>query len=358
VNDLQPLQYRTLLSEELQAVDDLMLEIHSRTPPQISEAIGGIIHSGGKRLRPALVLLSAHICEADIHRAIPLAAAVEMLHTATLIHDDLIDKSSIRRGVETINARWTSPATVLAGDIAFAWAANLATRGKSLDLMVRFSEVLEVICKGELLQMFEEQKVPTIAVADATRRKQVSNSETCARAYYERIYAKTASLFALATEAGPRLANAPQKEIHGLRNFGKLVGEAFQIADDVLDLMGTEESLGKPIGSDLHQGLITLPILRYLEIYPEDDRVLRILNRHPLPKDKFPPQTADIPRSEETSLIQHVISDFRHSGVAEQVMEEATNRVKMALTYLNAYPYTSYRRAMEEIAVFAVRRRY
>ncbi len=327
------LEYRTLLREELQDVNHLMLKIHSRTPGQVSEAIGRMINSGGKRLRPALVLLSAHLCGADIHRAIPLAAAVEMLHTATLIHDDLIDKASVRRGVQTLNARWSSAATVLAGDIAFAWAANLATRGEDLSLTVRFSEVLEVICNGELLQMFGEREIPLI------QRKHVTNVAACSRAYYKRIYAKTASLFALATEVGPRLANASSEEINRLHDFGKLVGQAFQIADDVLDLMGTETLLGKPVGSDLRQGLITLPILRYVEAQPEDDRVLKILHGN-------------------KAFIQGVIADFRRSGVAEHVMEEASNHVKMALTYLSSYPNTPYRRAMEEIADFAIRRRY
>jgi geranylgeranyl pyrophosphate synthase len=334
------LQYRSLLQEELREVNNLMLESHSQTPRQVSQAIGCIINSGGKRLRPALVLLSAHLCGADVQQAIPLAAAVEMLHTATLIHDDLIDKASVRRGVKTLNARWPPSATVLAGDIAFAWAANLATQGKNIDLIVRFCEVLEIICNGELLQIFGEQEIPL-----TPKRKQIADLDACFRAYYARTFAKTASLFALAAEVGPRLTNAPQKEIQKLQDFGKLVGQAFQIADDVLDLMGTEELLGKPVGSDLRQGLVTLPVLRYLEAYPEDDRVLKILHS----KNKL---------EEERNSIQEFIADFRRSDIAKQVMEEAANQVETALNHLSAYPSTPYRQAMEEIATFAVRRRY
>ncbi len=337
------LQYRSLLQDELREVNNLMLESHSQTPRQVLQAIGCIINSGGKRLRPALVLLSAHLCGADVQQAIPLAAAVEMLHTATLIHDDLIDKASVRRGVKTLNARWPPSATVLAGDIAFAWAANLATRGKNIDLIVRFCEVLEIICNGELLQIFGEQEIPLRPLT--LKRKQVADLDSCFRAYYERTFAKTASLFALAAEVGPRLTNAPQKEIEKLQDFGRLVGQAFQIADDVLDLMGTEELLGKPVGSDLRQGLVTLPILRYLEAYPEDDRVLKILHD----KNKL---------EEERNLVQEFIADFRRSDIAEQVMEEAANQVETALNHLSAYPSTPYRQAMEEIATFAVRRRY
>ncbi len=318
------LKYFDLLADDLRAVHLVMSESLARIHLEVGESIFDLVRSGGKRLRPALVLLSAYLNEVDIERVIPLAAAVEMLHTATLIHDDLIDSAALRRGVETLNARCSPPVTVLAGDIVFAWAARLAARGQDLAVMERFSESLVSICEGELKQMFQGRgSIPTVEM------------------YYERIFAKTGSLFTLATEVGPRLAQRPASEIVKLQTFGKFLGQAFQIADDVLDLMGTEAMLGKPVGSDLRQRLITLPLIRYLEAYPEDTRVHQILEH---------------PDDEET--MRALITDFRKSDVAERVMAEARRYVEEAITCLDGYPDTQYRQAMVEIATFAVQRRY
>ena len=318
------LQYRTLLREELQAAQALMLKSHSDLPASVTQAFDCIINSSGKRLRPALVLLSAHLCHADLERALPLAAAIEMLHTATLIHDDLIDHALVRRGTSTLNAQWPPSATVLAGDLAFAWAATLAARVQDLTMMDRFAETLETICYGELNQMFKGRgAIPTI------------------EEYRQRIFAKTASLFALAMEAGPLLAGSPPAEIENLRRFGELLGTAFQIADDVLDFMGDEATLGKPIGSDLRQGLITLPLLYYLEGHPADQRIQAL---------------AQAPADE--TQIQALIADLRSSHVAARAMSTAEGYIHAALDILQPYPPSPYRAALEEIAVFTTRRRY
>ena len=302
----------------------MMIETHPPIPVDVSTAISSIINGGGKRLRPALVLLSSYMCGADLEKAVPVAAAVEMLHTATLIHDDLIDDATMRRGVQTLNASWTAVATVLAGDMAFAWAAKLATRGQDLRLMARFSETLETICGGELTQMFNGRRtIPTV------------------ESYYERIFAKTASLFALTTEAGPLLAGYPHAETRRLRHFGGLLGEAFQIVDDVLDFMSTEEMLGKPVGGDLRQGLITLPVLYYLEQHPGDPRIQTVLDR-----------------TEDEAVVQSLVADLRRSDAADRAMVKAEAHITEALSILDPYPDTAYRRAMREIAEFAVHRRY
>jgi geranylgeranyl pyrophosphate synthase len=321
-----------MLRDELPAVHATMLEIQKRLPDPIAPALAAIINGGGKRLRPALVLLSAHMFDVNTINAIPVAAAVEMLHTATLIHDDLIDSALVRRGEQTLNANWSAAATVLSGDVAFAWAAELATRSQNLKLVARFSETLAVICNGELNQMFADRdQLPT---------------ETD---YYDRIFSKTASLFVLAAECGPLLAHRSEADVQRLRTFGKLLGEAFQIVDDVLDFMGDEATLGKPVGSDLHQGIITLPVLHYCHRHPDDARIRAVFARARHMHNE---------RARDESAIQSLIVDLRQSDAAEWAMDQAEKRSTEAQVLLDAYPDTPYRRAMQEIAAFAVQRQH
>lgn len=324
MNRQPELQYRDLLRAELQEVESQLLEITADVPPPVVTALRNVIGSGGKRLRPALGLLSAHLCAAPLSQAIPVAAGIEMLHTATLIHDDLIDQALVRRGRPTLNAQWSPAATVLAGDLAFARAAVLAARGKNLPLMERFSETLEIICSGELQQLFGERgRLPT--------REE----------YERRIFAKTASLFALTLEIGPRLAAATSERIAALANFGMLLGRAFQIADDVLDFVGDSTTVGKPVGSDLQQGLVTLPAILYLEQHPEDDRLPTFL-RAP----------------GRLELLHAFIADLRTSQAIEAAMAIAEHHIEKALEMLSAFPPSPYRDAMEEIARFAIHRPY
>ena len=328
------LQYATMLQDELPAVHAAMLEVQQHLPDPVAPALAAIINGGGKRLRPALVLLAAQMFDVDVKNAIPVAAAVEMLHTATLIHDDLIDNALVRRGKQTLNAQWNASATVLTGDVAFAWAAELATRSQNLKLVERFSETLAIICKGELNQMFANRaQLPTEAD------------------YYDRIFSKTASLFALAAESGPLLAQRDEADVQKLRTFGKLLGEAFQIVDDVLDFMGNEATLGKPVGGDLRQGIITLPVLHYFRCHPDDVRIHAVLARagHVRGRNQH---------SRNKGAIQSLIADLRRSDAAEWAMQQAEMRSAEAQALLDAYPDTPYRRAMQEIAAFAVQRQY
>jgi geranylgeranyl pyrophosphate synthase len=272
-----------------------------------------------------MVLLSAHLCashpEAPLSQeALTLAAAVEMLHTATLIHDDLIDDANVRRGVVTLNTNWTPAAVVLVGDLAFAWAARLAARAQRADLMQRFSETLEVICAGELQQMFNGN-TPSVD------------------SYYERIFAKTASLFALSAEVGPRLAGRPEEEAASMRRFGRLVGLAFQIVDDVLDLTGDEATLGKPAGEDVRHGLITLPFHSYAASHPDDPRVPLLLKGQA-----------------DEALLESLVADVRASEAPRRALAVASEHVQEAVSLLRPYPLGPYREALEEIATFAVSR--
>ncbi len=323
-------QYPDFLKEELQAVESLLLETHPdvkthpHVPPQVMAAIRRLIRNGGKRLRPALVLLSAHLCGAEVAPAISVAAAIEMLHTATLIHDDLIDQSRLRRNHPTLNAEWSAAATILTGDLAFAWASRLVAASRNPQMVAQMAATLETICGGELRQLFDGRgKIPTRAE------------------YEQRIYAKTASLFVLATQAGAILAHRPAAELDALTRFGQHLGQAFQIADDVLDFMGQEAVLGKPVGSDLRQGLITLPVIHYAQAHPDDPHLRAVLDR-----------TAD----EETLLA--LLADLRRSDAAAWAMAQAEAEVSAALDALVYFSDSPARQTMAAIAQRAIARRF
>jgi geranylgeranyl pyrophosphate synthase len=266
-------------------------------------------------------LLSSHIHGADHRDAILAAAAIEMLHTATLIHDDFIDRAHHRRGVMTLNAAQVPAATVLTGDFVFAKAAQLIACTRNARLVDRFAETLSTICNGELHQLLDSRNgtLPT------------------EEGYYDRIFAKTASLFALATESGAILSDSSEEEIRRAWELGKRLGEAFQITDDVLDIAGDAAVLGKPVGTDMRQGIITLPVLYYVEMHPEDQRVHALANG-----------------GVNETVFNELLEDLRTSSAADRALAEADRHATEALGLLQLHPDTVYRRAIEEIVRFAV----
>ncbi len=310
--------------------DDLArVETVLKAPPPeeheaISIAVQHLITGGGKRLRPILVLLSAHLCGAPLEGAVLAAAAAEMLHTATLVHDDLIDGSLIRRGVETLNASWTPAATILTGDYVFARAAYLVTRTGNLRLTQRFTETLMVICNGEIRQAFDG-----------------NSDQNPLEAYDERIFAKTASLIALSVEAGAILADAQENSEQALRTYGEQIGMAFQIVDDVLDFVADEEILGKPVGSDLRQGLATLPVLLYLKANDGVTAVRQVLD-------------GDRSSQRVSEAVQAVVS----SSAVEQARTMAIEHAQAAKAALQGFSDSPYRTALLDLAEFTVDRHF
>jgi geranylgeranyl pyrophosphate synthase len=310
------------LREDLQRVERTLRALPMIDFSVVEEAIGHLLDSGGKRIRPTLTLLTSRLYSADPDKVVSLAAAVEMLHTATLVHDDMIDGSLLRRGSPTLNAIWTPGATILVGDYLFSRAADLAARTDSVRVMHIFARTLMTIVTGELSQMFE-------------------TGEPIAREAYERrIYAKTASMFELATEAAGVLCRAPEDQIQVLAQFGRDLGMAFQIVDDVLDFTGEAAEVGKPVGSDLRRGLVTLPVLKYLEAHPEDERIGRLL------RDGY----------RDDQEVARIVDAIRQSdGIAASLAEarEYALRSQRALSYL---PECSARRAMWDIAEYVLTR--
>jgi len=298
------------VQEGLAAVEARLRQADQDQHQSLATATERLLNAGGKRIRPAICLMTASIFEANLDRCVSLAAAVEMMHTATLVHDDLIDGAASRRGVPTLNADWPADAIVLAGDYLFARAASLIAQTNHPRLIELFAQTLMIIVNGEIKQRF-------------SGRGCINRDD-----YYERIYAKTAAMFVLATEAAATLGEADQASLEALSEFGRQVGMAFQIVDDTLDFIGTPEQIGKPVGNDLRQGLFTLPALYYVQAHPDDPDVRALLNGN----------------ARDPGTISRVVAAVRTSGAIDETLREArafVARGQLALERLPSSPYVA-----------------
>ena len=314
----------TSVQDQLQFVEQRIREqAGEEQHPDLRSALEHLLAAGGKRIRPTLGLLVGNMLGAPEDKLVTLGASVELLHTATLVHDDLIDGALLRRGMPTLNARWSPAATVLTGDFLFARAAKLAAETDYLPLMKLFSETLATIVNGELTQMFSAR-----GVIDRNN-------------YYNRIYAKTASLFEMSALAASMVATDDEDMRESMRTFGYEVGMAFQIVDDVLDFMGDQSTVGKPIGSDLLNGLVTLPAIYFAEEHPNDEDVLS------LPGGGW----------KDTARVQRLVDGIRKNAAVERAMNEARQAISRALSALEDAPVSPEREALENLAKFIVDRK-
>ncbi|NWF63291.1 MAG: polyprenyl synthetase family protein [Chloroflexi bacterium] len=311
------------VTEEIKLIEDRMRIQADESHPDLRAALEHLLSAGGKRIRPTLGMLVGNMLGASLEKLINLGAAVELLHTATLVHDDLIDGSLLRRGTPTLNARWSPPATVLTGDFLFARAAKLAADTDYLPLMKLFSETLAIIVNGELTQMF-------------TSRGLISRDN-----YYKRIYAKTASLFEMTARAAAMVSPASDDAIEAMRDFGYQIGMAFQIVDDILDFNGDQAAVGKPLGSDLLNGLVTLPAIYFAEINPDDVDILSLPNGGWTNNENM------------TRLVEKI----RSSSCTKKAMVEAEQHIDRALARLEEIPACAERDALENLAKYIVDRK-
>lgn len=318
-----------LVQGDLLKVEQKMRSIGAGTYAPLAEVFLQLLASGGKRLRPALAL-GAHGLFADqvSEKVIAMAAAVEMLHNATLVHDDLIDNALVRRGVTTLNAVWNKGATVLAGDYLFARAAGFAAETGHIRVVQLFAETLRIIVDGELRQLFSSR--------EWNQPKD---------AYYPRIFAKTASLFAAATRSGAILADAAPEQEQALDDYGRHLGMAFQIVDDILDYEGNEATLGKPVGGDLRQGIVTLPFFYFLQGHPHPEQVIELLTRG-----------SNGSAVDAGPAVADVIAQVRASDAMAQSAAEARDFAERAKRDLALFPDNAYRRALTNLADFVVSR--
>ncbi len=321
----------------LRQVETKLRDVDSSIFAPLAEAFVNLIGSGGKRLRPALALLGSEFNgslqgTAYYNRVVALAASVEMLHTATLVHDDVIDGALLRRGAPTLNASWSGGSTALAGNYLFGMAARFSAETRNMRVIELFSDTLRIIVDGELRQL-----------------KDRHNFEQHKENYYQRIFAKTASLFCAATEGAAILSGLPGERIADLRAYGYNFGMAFQIVDDILDFTGDEATLGKPAGSDLRQGTLTLPFFHYLQLHPDKDSVIECLETAQMLADDGDPAAWQ-------QTVAHVVSDLRAGDAIEAARSEARTFLRRAEESLRLLPDNIYRHSMYGLCEYVVQR--
>ena len=244
-----------LVADDIKAANQLIVQRMASPVKMIPELAGHIVAAGGKRLRPMLTLASARMCGYSGTRHIALAACIEFIHTATLLHDDVVDESDLRRGLASANAVWGNKASVLVGDFLFSRSFELMVEDGSLLVLGILSNTSAVIAEGEVMQLVT-----------------TNDTETGETAYLDVIKAKTAKLFSAACRIGAVVANRPRIEEEALETFGMNLGIAFQMIDDVLDYSAKQATLGKSIGDDFKEGKITLPVILAFRRGDEEER--------------------------------------------------------------------------------------
>ncbi len=310
------------IEDRIKLVEDRIRAQSDGHHSAVGAALNHLLSSGGKRIRVIVTLLTGKMLGADPEKLVTLAAAIESLHTATLVHDDLIDGALIRRGIPTLNAQWSPAATVLTGDFIFSKSAKLAAETGSVNVMQVFAETLATIVNGEITQLFSS--------------KWIANRED----YYHRIYAKTASLFEASTTTAAILSNADDQVMGIVKQFGYEIGMAFQIIDDILDFTSEQTTMGKPVASDLRQGVITLPVLYFLETHPNDTDMVNILESNFC----------------DESCLGRLLTSIRESGAIKLSHDEARRSVQTGLDVLRKLPDNNERRALEDLAAYIVNR--
>ncbi|XOQ25844.1 MAG: Heptaprenyl diphosphate synthase component 2 [Mitsuokella multacida] len=243
-----------VIKSDLEVLEQGLQEAVTSTNELVTEVGLHIVTSGGKRIRPALCLLSAHGGRSfDLAHVLPLAEALELIHTASLVHDDVIDEADTRRGTTTANARWNNQVAILSGDYIFARAFTLiAEEGYDAHVSKRLATLVCNLSVGEIIQ--------DNAIYQASRGMDD---------YYERIQKKTADFLEICCELGAMVGGMDKEKVAKLGEYGHCIGMAFQITDDLLDIEQTTEKIGKPAGNDIRQGIVTLPVIRALEVSPD-----------------------------------------------------------------------------------------
>jgi len=311
------------VADDFSRVNDLIIKRLASDVPLVEKIAQYIIESGGKRLRPLLVLLSSQAVgyKGDDH--LKLAAVIEFLHTATLLHDDVVDTSDLRRGRSTANARWGNAPSVLVGDFLYARAFEMMVELQNLRIMDVLSHATAVIAEGEVLQLMN-----------------VKNPDVSEDKYMEVIHNKTAMLFEAASHTGALLAGADTDQEQTLRDYGKHLGLAFQLVDDLLDYQGNADEMGKNVGDDLAEGKPTLPLIYAMTKGSADEKQLI---RQAIRKGGLD----DLPA---------ILDIVKRSGALEYTMDQAKAQAQSALDCLEHLPDSDHRNALALLTEVAVAR--
>jgi geranylgeranyl pyrophosphate synthase len=287
--------------------------------PLLGPMLSMVLPGSGKRMRPAMALLAGKLGRPEPEAMVHMAVGVELLHTASLVHDDVQDSSETRRGSATLYTQVGNALAVLVGDYLFAQSASRCVATKDLRVIGLFAQTLARMVEGQV----EEASRGNNPHLKVTRED-----------YYRTISGKTASLFVLASEGGAILAGLPEPQVEAMRTFGEELGLAFQLIDDILDFVGDERELGKPVGNDLRQGTITLPLV-YLRESMQDGRFARLFEEN------------------DTTAI---VAEVQSNGTLERCRAEADGLVASARGALEAVPAGGARRALAELAEYVVQR--
>ncbi len=316
-----------LLKDDMDAVNALILEHMQSDVPLIPQLAGYLIAAGGKRIRPLMTLACAALLEGDMTRAHRLACAVEFIHTATLLHDDVVDESDTRRGKDSANIIFGNEASVLVGDFLFSRAFQLMVMDGSLETLKTLSDASAIIAEGEVLQLSTQ-----------------NNLETTLDDYLSVISGKTAALFAAACEVGPIIAGQPGDIRAALRTYGQALGMAFQITDDILDYSAVQEQLGKTTGDDFREGKMTAPVLYALEKSDSEEQ-------------SFWMRTLGHRQQKEEDLAQAQILIQKHNALDSSIAL-ARRYGDEARTALAATPDTQIKTALTALIDFTIDRAY
>lgn len=310
---------------DLAAVEAALRDEIQRDPEAVSAPMADLFAAGGKRLRPALVLLSAKCGEYDIEKLMPAAMAVELTHAATLVHDDVIDRSAVRRGRPTIAASLGDEPAIVIGDFYFAKAYEHAARTASAEVVSILARTVMEICAGEVQQQSIRYRY-----------------STGVEEYMPRIEAKTATLLAACCDIGAVLAGLPDSQRSALHEYGRYLGLAFQIADDVLDYLGSEEEIGKPIGHDIAEGFATLPLM----IARQDEAVRFRLKSILVDGRKL--------STEDARLVVEIV---RESGATRRALGQAEDYAREASDLSDELYPAEARRALAALTDYVVSRK-
>ncbi len=316
---------KNLVAEDMQRVNQVITDNLASHVALINQLSQHIILSGGKRLRPMLVLLTAKSCNYKGEDDALLAAVIEFIHTATLLHDDVVDESDMRRGQETASHIWGNEAAVLVGDYLYSRAFQMMVRAQSMRIMELLSNATNTIAQGEVLQLLN-----------------VKNPDTSEEKYHEVIYGKTACLFEAATQIGAILGNSDHEVEMAMAKFGKHLGTAFQLVDDALDYNADSEELGKNVGDDLAEGKPTLPLIYAMQ---QGNTAQAELIRQSIKQGGL-------------EHIEEITKIIKETGALDYTLDQAqaeADKAKAAITFL---PPGDYRQALMFLADYAVERRF
>jgi heptaprenyl diphosphate synthase/octaprenyl-diphosphate synthase len=309
------------VQKDLKKVEQSLEEITDAEFSLLAQLLAYTLKTGGKRVRPALTLLSGKFYIYEPTLLVPMAAAIELLHTATLVHDDIVDNSPVRRGKPTVSRAWGENSALLLGDYLFAKAGSLVAGTGNLRAIKLFSQTLMTISAGELKQ--------TSITFDIAKVREY---------YFAWIGAKTACLFSTSTESGAILSQAPEEAIQAIKDYGHNLGMAFQIVDDVLDFVGEEDELGKPVGSDLREGTLTLPTILFAESYPEDELTKNVIGK------------------KDAEGVSQAVERIRNSQVIADCLAMASEFCLRARQAAEKLPDNSARKSLIDLAEYIVKR--